>query len=58
MYSVQVFLARLAIFGQLGLISDPVMVSKFFNGLHGLKGQEKIICNIVKDMDTCYCNHI
>ena len=33
------FWARLASFGLLGLISDPLIVSKFHNELHDPKGQ-------------------
>ena len=34
------FWARLASFGHLGLISDPLIVSKFHNETHDPKGQE------------------
>ena len=36
---------KLASFGQSGLISDPVMVSKFDDVFHDRKGQENIILN-------------
>ena len=38
--SGSVFCARLASFRHLGLISDPLMFSKFYNGIHDPKGQE------------------
>ena len=38
--SVQIFWSRLASFGHLGLISDPLIVSKFHNETHDPKGQE------------------
>ena len=38
--SVQISLARLASFCQLGFISDPLIVSKFHNKTHDPKGQE------------------
>ena len=38
--SVHIFWARLASFGHLGLISDPLIVSKFNNETHDPKGQE------------------
>ena len=41
---VPVFWDRLASFGQLGLISDPLIVSKFTDGMHDTKGQGNIIC--------------
>ena len=46
--SVQVFWARLASFGPLGTISDPLKVSKFHNGVQDTKGQENKIYTIVK----------
>ena len=39
---VQIFWARIANFCHLGLISDPLIVSKFHNKTHDPKGQEKI----------------
>ena len=41
--SVHIFWARLASFGHLGLISDPLIVSKFHNETHDPKGQENKI---------------
>ena len=38
---MHIFLARLASFGHLGLISDPQIVLKFHNETHDPKGQEK-----------------
>ena len=38
--------ARLACLSHLGLISDPLMVSKFHNGIHDPKGQENKIYTI------------
>ena len=38
---MHIFWARLASFGHLGLISDPLIVSKFDNETHDPKGQEK-----------------
>ena len=55
--SVQVFWARLASFGHLGLISDPLIVSKFSNESHDPKGQENKIYTIVKGRVTFYCRH-
>ena len=46
--NVQGLWARLASFGQVGLISDPLMVSKFHKGIHDPKGQENKIYSIVK----------
>ena len=45
---MNIFWARLASFGLLGLISDPPIVSKFHNELHDPKGQENKIYTIVK----------
>ena len=39
--SVQIFWARLASFGHLGLISDPLIVSNLRNETHDPKEQEK-----------------
>ena len=44
---VQVFWARLARYGQLGLTSDLRVVSKFHTKIHGPKGQESTICTLV-----------
>ena len=54
---MQVFLARLASFGHLGLISDPLIISKFLNESHDPKGQENKIYTIVKDRETFYRRH-
>ena len=43
--SVQAFCVRLASFCHLGLISDPLMGSKFHSGIHNAKGQENKIYN-------------
>ena len=51
------FLGRLASFGQLGLISDPLIVSKFHNETHDPKGQENKIYAIVKGRETFYRRH-
>ena len=45
---MHIFWARLASLGQLGLISDPLIVSKFHNETHDPKGQEIKIYTIVK----------
>ena len=50
----QVFYARLASVGQLGLVSDPLMVSKFHNRIHDPKGQANKIFNIVMVRETFY----
>ena len=49
--------ARLASFGHLGLISDPLIVSKFHNETHDLKGQENKIYTIVKNREKFYRHH-
>ena len=49
--------ARLASFGNLGHISDPLIVSKFHNETHDPKGQENKIYTIVKGMATFYHRH-
>ena len=51
-YSVHIFWARLASFGHLGLIGDPLIVPKFHNGTHDPKGQENKIYTIVKGRET------
>ena len=56
-YSVHIFWARLASFCHLGIISDPLIVSKFHNETHDPKGQENKIYTIVKDMETFYRRH-
>ena len=50
--------ARLASFCHLGFISDPLIVSKFQNETHDLKGQENKIYSIVKGRETFYRRHI
>ena len=40
--------AKLASFGHLGLVSDPLIVAKFHNESHDPKGQENKIYTIVK----------
>ena len=51
---MQVFWARLASFGHLGLISDPLIDSKLHNETHDPKGQENKIYTIVKGRETFY----
>ena len=51
------FKARLASFGNLGHISDPLIVSKFHNETHDPKGQDNKIYTIVKSMETFYHRH-
>ena len=46
------FGARLANLDHLGLISDPLIVSKFHNETHDPKGQENKIYTIVKGRET------
>ena len=53
-YSVHISRARLASFCHLGFISDPLIVSKFYNETHDLKGQENKIYTIVKGRETFY----
>ena len=54
---MQIFWARLARFGHLGLISDSLIVSKFHNETHDPKGQENKIYTIVKGRETVYRRH-
>ena len=54
---VQVFWARLASFEHLGLISDPLIISKFPNESHDPKGQENKIYTIMKGRETFYRRH-
>ena len=54
---MQVFWARLASSGHLGLTSDPLIISKFSNESHDPKGQENKIYTIVKDRETFYRRH-
>ena len=49
--------ARLASFCHLGVISDPLIVSKFHNETHDPKGQENKIYTIVKGRETFYRRH-
>ena len=48
---------RLASFGHLGLISDPLIRSKFHNETHDSKGQENKIYTIVTGKETFYRRH-
>ena len=50
-------MARLASYGYLGIISDPLIVSKFHNETHDLKGQVNKIYTIVKDNERSYRHH-
>ena len=50
-------LAKQLGFCHLGFISDPLIVSKFHNETHDLKGQENKIYNIVKGRETFYRRH-
>ena len=54
---MQIFWARLASFGNLGLISDPLIVSKFHNETNDTKGQENKIYTIVKGRETFCRSH-
>ena len=49
--------AKLASFCHLGVISDPLIVSKFHNETHDLKGQDNKIYTIVKGRETFYRRH-
>ena len=49
--------ARLASVCHLGVVSDPLIVSKFHNETHDPKGQENKIYTIVKAMETFYRRH-
>ena len=55
--SVHISWARLASFCHLGVISDPLIVSKFHNETHDPKGQENKIYTIVKGRETFYRHH-
>ena len=55
--SVPISWARLASFCHLGVISDPLKVSKFHNETHDPKGQENEIYTIVKVRETFYRRH-
>ena len=50
-------MARLGSFSYLGLISDPLVNSKFHNKTHGPKGQENKIYTIVNGRETLYPRH-
>ena len=54
---MKVFCDRLASFGHLGLISNPLMVSKFNHVIGGPKGKENQIYTIVKASQTFYRHH-
>ena len=54
---VRVFWARLACFGQLGLISDHQISSKLCNGINDPKGLENKIYNMMKGRETFYGDH-
>ena len=54
---MHIFWARLASFGHLGLISDPLIVSKFHNETHDPKGQENKDYTIVKGREMFYRRH-
>ena len=54
---MHIFWASLPSFGHLGLISDPLIVSKFHNETHDPKGQENKIYTIVNGMETYYRRH-
>ena len=51
------FLDQIASFCHLGVISDPLIVSKFHNETHDPKGQENKMYTIVKDRETFYRRH-
>ena len=55
--SVHIFWSILASFGHLGLINDPLIISKFHNKTHDPKGQENKIYIIVKGRETFYRRH-
>ena len=55
--SVHISWARLASFCHLGVISDPLIVSKFPDETHDPKGQENKICAIVKGRRIFYRRH-
>ena len=55
--SVHISWARLASFYHLGVISDPLIVSKFHNETDDSKGQENKIYTIVKGRETFYRRH-
>ena len=53
-YSVLISWVRLASFCHLGVISDPLIVSRFHNKTNDRKGQKNKIYTIVKDRETFY----
>ena len=55
--NVQVFSARLACFGQLGLISDPQISSKLQNRINDPKGLENKIYTMMKGRETFDGDH-
>ena len=54
---VHVSWERLASFCHLGVISDPLIVSKFHKETHDPKGQENKIYTILKGIETFYRRH-
>ena len=54
---MHIFWARLTSFCHLGIISDPLIVSKFHNETHDSKGKENNIYTIVKGRETFYRCH-
>ena len=50
--------AKLASFGHLGLISDPLIVSRFTNGIHDFEGQENNIDKEGKAREAFYLHYI
>ena len=48
---------NISVISHLGLISDPLIVSKFHNETHDSKGQENQIYTIVKGRETFYRRH-
>ena len=51
------FWARLASFGQLGLISDPQIFSKLQNGINDPKGQENKNYIMMRGRESFYGDH-
>ena len=54
---MHIFWARLASFGHLGLISNPLIVSKFHNETHDPKGHENKNYTIVKGSEMFCRRH-
>ena len=54
---MQVFWVIRASCGHLGLVSDPLIISKFSNKSHDPKGQENKIYTKVKGRETFYRRH-